>query len=113
MWLFWCLHCLKGTTTVEGRNDRDKYNRNFALKSNAPFISFISKINGTLTDNTEDFDVVMPMYNLIEYSKNYLWNLWNFYKDIPTDSITNSESFKYKASIKGKTVNNGNTKEES
>ena len=53
------------------------------------------------------------MYNLIEYSKNYLWNLWNFYKDIPTDSITNSESFKYKASIKGKTVNNGNTKEES
>ena len=53
------------------------------------------KINGTLTDNTEDFDVVMPMYNLIEYSKNYLktsGSLWNFYKDIPIDSITNSES---------------------
>ena len=55
----------------------------------------------------------MPMYNLIEYSKNYSktsGTLWNYYKDISTDPITNSESFKYKTSITGKTANDGNTK---
>ena len=35
------------------------------------FINCISKINGIKTDNTEDSDVVMPMHNLLEYSKNY------------------------------------------
>ena len=54
------------------------------------------------------------MYNLIEYSKNYSKtssNLCNYYKNISVDPITNSKSFKYKASIKGKTADNGNTKE--
>ena len=41
------------------------------FKNNAPFINCISKINGAKTDNAEDLDVVMPMYNLLEYSKNY------------------------------------------
>ena len=40
-----------------------------AFKKNAPFINRISKINGVQTDNAEDLDVVMPMYNLLEYSK--------------------------------------------
>ena len=54
----------------------------------------------------------MPMYNLIEYSKNYSktsGTLWSCYKDISTDPITDSESFKYKTSITGKTANDGNT----
>ena len=42
-----------------------------AFKNNAQVISCISKINNTLIDNTEDLDIVTPMYNLIEYSKNY------------------------------------------
>ena len=42
-----------------------------AFKNNAPFINCISKINGIKIDNAEDLDVVMPMYNLLEYSKNY------------------------------------------
>ena len=42
----------------------------FVLKNNAPFISYISKINGTLINNSEDLDVAMPMYHLIEYSEN-------------------------------------------
>ena len=42
-----------------------------AFKSNAPFISCISKINNTLIDNSEDLDVVMPIYHLLEYSRNY------------------------------------------
>ena len=41
------------------------------FKNNASFINCISKINGVKIDNTEDLDVVMPMYNLLEYSKNY------------------------------------------
>ena len=55
----------------------------------------------------------MPMYNLIEYSDNYSKTsgiLWQYYKDNPIDNIENSELFKYKIKITGKTPNNGNTK---
>ena len=60
------------------------------FKSNAPFINCISKINGVKIDNAEDLDVVMPMYNLFEYSKNYrktTGSLWNYYRDEPTDPL--------------------------
>ena len=40
------------------------------FKNNAPFINCISKINGIEIDNAEDLDVLMPIYNLLEYSKN-------------------------------------------
>ena len=65
----------------------------------------LSKINGTFIDNAEDLDVLMTMYNLTECSKIYSktsGTLWNYYKDISIDPITNSESFKYKKSITGK-----------
>ena len=45
-----------------------------AFKNDAPFINCISKINVVKVDDTEDLDVVMPMYNLLEYSKNYRKN---------------------------------------
>ena len=45
-------------------------NRFLAFKNNAPFTNCISKINNVLIDNAEDLDIVMPMYNLLEYSKN-------------------------------------------
>ena len=47
------------------------YDKKLALKNNGPFFSCISKINGTLVESVEDLDVVMPMYNLLEYSKKY------------------------------------------
>ena len=59
-------------------------------------------------------NVVMPMYNLIEYSNNYLKtsrNLWLYYRDDPNDNITQSESFKFKIKITGKTPAAGNTKD--
>ena len=62
---------VKGDITLEGDNDANKQNKNLAFKNNAPFINCISKINGVQIDNAEDLDVVMPMYNLIEYSKKY------------------------------------------
>ena len=65
------------------------------------------QINGVKIDNAEDLDVVMPMYNLLEYSKNYrktTGNLWNYYRDEPSNPLSsNSVSFKYKSSILGKT----------
>ena len=82
---------VNGTITVEGANNEDKNNRNHVLKNNAPFISCISKTNNTLIDNAEHLDIVMPMYNLSKYSKNYLktsGTLWNYHKDISIDPIT-------------------------
>ena len=54
------------------------------------------------------------MYNLIEYSDNYSktsGSLWQYYKDDPNDNITQSESFKSKIKITGKTPAAGNTKD--
>ena len=62
---------VEGDITLEGDNDANKRNKNLAFKNNAPFINCISKINGVKIDNAEDLDVVMPMYNLLEYCKNY------------------------------------------
>ena len=56
----------------------------FNLKNNTPFISCITKINGRLVENAEDLNMVMPMYSLIEYSKNYRktnGSLHNYYRD--------------------------------
>ena len=53
------------------------------------------------------------MYNLIEYSYSYLktsGSLWEYYKDDPNDNLTDSESFKFKVKITGKTPNDRNTK---
>ena len=73
----------QGTITATDANDAN-YNKKLALKNNAPFTSCISKINNTLFDNTEDLDIVMPVYNLLEYSKGYrkiTGRLWNYYRD--------------------------------
>ena len=111
---------VKGDITLTKDVDRGFIgirNRSLASQNNALFANCISKINNVLIDNAEDLDVVMPMYNLIEYSKNYrkrTGSLWNYYRDEPNDfpannynanPITNSESFKYKRSITGKTSN--------
>ena len=60
----------KGKITVTDPNN-DAYDKKIAFKNNTPFVSCISKINNTFIGNAEDLDVVMPMYNLLEYSKNY------------------------------------------
>ena len=62
-------------TVTDTNPNNDAYNKKLAFKNNAPIISWISKINNTLTDNAEDLDIVMSMYNLLEYSKSYLKTL--------------------------------------
>ena len=56
------------------KKKKNNNNKAVAVKNSAPFINCISKINGTKIDNAEDLDVVMAMYNLLEYSKNYKTN---------------------------------------
>ena len=69
---------VKGTITVTNP-DNNAHDKKLAFKNNAPFVSFISKIIDTLIGNAEDLDIVMLMYDLLEYSKNYLKTTGNFY----------------------------------
>ena len=63
---------VKGTIDllVAAANEKDKAQKNVAVKCNAPFRSCISTTNSILTNSAEDLDLVMPMYNLLEYSQN-------------------------------------------
>ena len=62
---------VKGDIPLEIDNDANKRNENLAFKNNAPFTNCISKTNSVKIDNAEDLDALMPMYNLLQYSKNY------------------------------------------
>ena len=85
------------------------------FKNCAPFTKcIVSRINNTDIDNATDIDIVMPMYNLIEYSDNYpktSESLWQYYKDDPNDNIADSKSFKNKIKTTGKTPNDSNTRD--
>ena len=112
---------VNGTITVTGNHPRDRQSRTFILKNNAPFISSITRINGELIEDADDLDIVMPMYNLLEYSKNYrkiIGSLYNYYRDELTNdgsdnfairNVVNSEAFKYKNKITGNTYNGNST----
>ena len=66
--------------------DANNTNKKVIFKNCAPFTNCISKINNTQIDNAEYIDIVMPMYNLIEYSDSYSktsGSLWQYCKDIP------------------------------
>ena len=84
----------------------DERDKGVIFKSFAPFNKWISRINNTDIDNAQDIDIVMPMYKLYEYSDNYSitsGSLWQYYKGEPNDNIADSESFKSKVKITGKT----------
>ena len=108
---------VKGTITVTGAGadaaarQADERDKDVAFKNCAPFINCISEINNTQVDNVKDIDIILPIYNLIEYSDNYAkttGSFWKYFRDEPDDNIENSESFKSKIKITGKTPNNGN-----
>ena len=111
---------VKGTITINGRGadaaarQADERDKGVSFKNCAPFINCISEINNTQIDNAKDIDTVMPIYNLIEYSDNYAktsGSLWQYFRDEPDDNIEDSESFKPKIKITGKTPNNNNEKD--
>ena len=96
-------------------------NKKVIFKNCAPFTNCLSEINNMQIDNAKDIDIVMPMYNLIEYSDNYAkttGSLWQYCKDIPARNANNNnivifaennitDSFKFKAKITGQTGNDG------
>ena len=63
------------TITVAGDDDTakrlDERSKGVILKNCASFTKCINRINNTDIDHAQDIDIVMPMYNLIEYSDNY------------------------------------------
>ena len=87
---------IKFSTTITGTGDDDtakrldERNKAVIFKNFAPFTKCISRIKNTDIDNAQDIEIVMPMYNLIEYSDNYsktFGSLWKYYKDDPNDNM--------------------------
>ena len=114
----------KGNITVNNTAAADAYanntNRKVIFKNCAPFTNYISEINNTQVDNAKDIDIVMPMYNLIEYSDNYSktsGSLWQYCKEIPAvnndgnivdfNGANATDSFNFKTKITGQTNDDG------
>ena len=112
---------VKGRITITGEGDNaaarqaDERNKGEIFKNCAPFTKCKSKINNKGIDNAADIDIVLPMYNLMEYSDNYSktsGSLCQYYKDVLNDNLAESESFKSKVKITGNTPANSNTKDD-
>ena len=91
-------------------------NKNVVFKTCPPFTTYISRINNRQVDDAHDIDLVMPMYHLREYSKNYSKSsgiLEQYCKDDDGDIVgfnaadATADSFKVKENIKAQTGNNG------
>ena len=115
---------VKGTISVNNTAGAgaavNNNNKKVIFKNCAPFTNCISEINNTQIDNAKDIDIVMPMYNLIEYSDNYAkttGSLWQYCKDIPARNANDeiivfdvnnvTDSFNFKVKFPGQTGNNG------
>ena len=93
----------------------DERDKGIIFKNCAPFINCKSKINNRQIDNAKYIDIVIPMYNLIEYRDNdskTSGGLWQYYRDEPNDNLTDSESFKSKIKITGNNLADGNVKDD-
>ena len=119
---------VKGNITVDntavGAAAANNTNKKVIFKNCAPFTCCISEINNAQIDNAEYIDIVMPMYNLIEYSENYSktsGRLWQYCKEIPAvddngditdfNGANSTDSFNFKTKITSQTAadnNNGN-----
>ena len=115
---------VKGTITVNNIAAADananNTNKKVIFKNCVPFTNCIREINNAQVDNAKDTDIVMPMYNLIEYSDNYAktsGSLWQYCKDLPpvnnNNAIVNfieanlTNSFNFKVKITGQTGDDG------
>ena len=114
---------VNGTIAVNGivngvENEIVRRDRPLILKNNTPFVSCMTKINNEFVEDADDLDVVIPIYNLLEYSRNYrktIGSLYNYYRDELDDdtnlddnannNVVSSNAFKYKNKITGNTYN--------
>ena len=111
---------VKGRTTITWAdgdataNQEEEQNKGVIFKNCASFINCKSEINKIGIDNAKDIDIVVPLYNMVEYSDNYSktsGSLWQCYKNKPNNNVINFESFKSKIKITGDNPANGNTKD--
>ena len=99
---------VKGKTTITRAGDdadarhTDEINKGVIFKNFAPYSSCIREINDTQVGNAKDID--SDNYSKISGS------LWKYYRDEPNDNVTDSESFKSKIEITGKSLAAGNEK---
>ena len=114
---------VKGTIT-----DSIKKDKKLSLKNNGPFRSCISKIKNTFIDNAEDLDIVIPLFNLLEYSDNDSMtsgSMWNYVRDeindganenvsnrINNNKTITGKSFEYMTTLIGSTPDDNNTLDE-
>ena len=115
---------VKGTITVNNTAAEgaaaNNINKKVIFKNCAPFTKCISEVNNTNVDDAKDLDIVMPMYNLIEYSPVYektSGSLWQYCKDTPAVNNNNAivefsynnltSSFNFKVKITGPTEYDG------
>ena len=112
------------SNTAATSADANNPNKKVIFKNCPPFTYCINQIKITQVDNAKDNDIVMPMYNLIEYSDNYSktsGSLWQYCKEIPAvnndgnivdfNGANATDSFNFKTKITGQTAadnNNGN-----
>ena len=99
-------------------NDDNVYNRKGSSKHSSPFFNCTLKINSQLIEDAQDLDIVISIYNLLYYSKNFrktAGSFWNHYPDMPKSGhdnnanlrqriiypIKDSKSFNYKTKLVG------------
>ena len=108
---------VKGTITVAEETPAAPNNaikkvifKNCASFTSCISITYISRIHNMQVEDAHDIDVVMPMYNLREYSGNYSETsgiLWQYCRDETTNTDNTTSSFHLKEKIKGQTGTNG------
>ena len=82
---------VKGRIGITDTDNATRRNKELIFKNNAPFRSGISKINNTFINNAEALDIVMPIYNLLEYG-----DLWNYYRDEVNDDVNENNDDDYR-----------------
>ena len=115
---------VKGTIAVNNTAaadaDASNTNKKVIFKNCAPFTNCIIEINNTQVDHANDIDVIVPLYNLLEYSPAYektTGSLWQYCKDIPAVDNNNpivifiknnlTDSFNFKVKMIGQTGDDG------
>ena len=114
------IHLFKGLYQTQAGYNPNNGNEKVVFKNCAPFTDCMSEINNTQIGNAKHVDVIMPLYNLIQYSDNYpktSGSLWQYYRDEPTltdagtiinfDAADNSALLKCKQKITGVTDDDG------
>ena len=115
---------VKGTIAVNNTAatdaDANNTNKKVLFKNCTPFTNCISEINNTQVDNAKDINVIVPLYNLLEYSPAYAktsGSLWQYCKDIPEIDNNNAivdftennltDSFNFKVKMTGQAGDDG------